>query len=116
MRKIVPKKKYRIVKASFKDYLIVIIMSINVILFVSTLGMLYKNIILEKKTNNLKSYLIEYQVLQQEIDILKEIKENYEIVIKSNEELQSKKKELENKITQLKIKISNIDKKIDKFK
>lgn len=78
--------------------------------------MFYQNIALKFKKNELDHYLEEYQLLKEEINYLIEIKENYEIIVRNNEELKIEKTNLENKITELNNKINNLNKKMDKLK
>lgn len=108
-------KKFKVVKVSLKEYLLATTMPIILVLFAVMLGAFYINITLELKTREIQKYLEEYELLKQEINMLTEIKDNYEIIIEDNKQLQSKKDKLENKISELSYKISLIDNKIDKF-
>lgn len=109
-------KKFKVVKISITEYLMAASVYVIIILLAIMLTIFYHNTMLEVKTNMMNDYLEEYQILKEEIDTLIEIKENYEIIIKNNEELESKTTELESKISELNNQISKLNKKIDKFK
>ena len=74
------------------------------------------NIFLILKNNKLNFCLEEYQLIKEEVDYLIETKENYEILIENNEQLQKQKINLENKIIELNDKINSLNTKIDKLK
>lgn len=85
-------------------------------LFVIMLLVFYQNITLKMKRNELNEYLKEYKSLKEEVDYLKEIKNNYAVILENNEKLETEKSNLETKIEELNNKVKNINSKIDKLK
>lgn len=110
------RKKFKIVKTSLIEYLLSASLLIIILLFILILIMFYQNITLEDQSKELKYYLEEYKLIKKEIDILIDIKENYEVVLNNNNELQITKQKLENKISELERQTLIIENKIDKLK
>lgn len=109
------KKKYKKVKNDIK-LIYKFLISTIVALFVIMIIVFYQNINLKLKRNELNDYLEEYKLLKEEIDKLQHLKDDYEIIIKNNQELEQEKIKLQNKLSELDSKITNLNKKIAKLK
>ena len=93
-----------------------IIIIITLIIFSLLVYTLYQKINLSNKDKELNNYRKGHLELTEEIEDLKNIKENYELIKENNQNLEKQKQDLEDKITTLNTKINKVKKDIDKLK